>query len=272
MALKIQEVAAPTRLFVGMYGTPGSGKSFGAAAMGARWVKRKGGELSIWVFDTEDSWGWLTGKLSAVGIKLVRADASEQADRGVADLREFLVEAHKAKAGIVCVDSLTHIVEKCDADYLDYLRNRPKRAKDEMEASDYGPARKDFKKLCSQMLTSKLDLIICGRHGLEYGVVGGKNVPIGHKMKAADFGYEPDLLIEAKRTEEKESKFANEVSTWHTYTVDKDRSGTLSSRGPIRTKEDGKEMQAFGTVAKGFDPFFDFLLGEPEEQAQEGGE
>lgn len=280
MALKIQKTSTPSRLFVGMFGTPGSGKSFGAAALGARWVKRKGGNASVWVFDTENSWGWLVPKLAKVGVELVRADASKQEDRKVSDLREFLREGMKAEAGVLCIDSLTHIVEQCDSDYVENNLKRRKNPRSYMEAQDYPAARKDFKALCSQMLSAAgMDLIVCGRHGLEYGVVEGKNQPIGHKMKAADFGYEPDLLIEAKRYEYKASKRDTDSVTRHEYSVEKDRSGLLRAAGPIITEAGADEMAAFAKVAKSFDPLFDFLLGgatettamEPE-QAPEGGE
>mgnify|MGYP000020564307 CR=1 FL=1 len=239
------EAKLEKRLLMGAFGVPGAGKSYGVAAMACATIAVWGLKPIITVFDTENAWGKLEKVCAdAFGVKVMQWEPTlppnpefpgRKGLTGASEARKFLAASEKHSAGMVIFDSITHILEAEEKQYLEN-GDRPKwLAGKAMEGNEYGRARKDFKGLTPLILGSPCSTAIIGRHSLEYGVVEGKNAPVGNKMKGAGIDYEVDLLLEFRRTETKRSKKDAEPHKVFSIGIEKDRYNTMR---PHSTSED----------------------------------
>ena len=207
------------RMFVGIYGPEGSGKSRTAVEIAIAGRKTLGLTGPIVAFDTEHAYGFQARRIKeATGEDLLIAST-----RSVQSLRDGLKEAKEAGASICIVDSVTHFLRELREEY------RKKKGKESLDVGDYVAADRPFKSLLDAMLRSHSNIILCGREGQKYGLRKNSRGtwvqgPVASKMNAGEAGYEVDLLLELSRKEGKTGGWTREAN------VKKDRSDTVSAQ------------------------------------------
>lgn len=230
------------RLYVGLYGPEGAGKSHTSIniAVAAKQVLELDGPIAA--IDTENAFGFHAERVKqATGQDLMVANT-----RSLSDVREALGECMNGGASIVIIDSLTHVLRQCR---LDWCASKNKELHT-MQPQDYGSSDKAFKSLLDKLLVSSLHVILCGREGVKYGTYTNKHGqkkegPIGTKFNAGEAGYEVDLLLELGRVPLKDGAFQR------TAAVRKDRSDRLGT-GVLTVPWKASEALA---------PYFEHLKG-----------
>jgi hypothetical protein len=198
----------PGYLKAGFLGFASAGKTYTAVelALGTRALMKQTGPIAM--FDTEGGSDYIAKRIrEETGQDLVGVKS-----RSLDDLIGVAREA-ETMASVLIVDSVTHIWrEVCDA-YLEKKNRkllesrRPKQFG--LQFEDWGPIKGAWAKWTDLFLNARLHIIICGRAGYEYDQVendrGKKElVKTGTKMKVEnEFGFEPSLLIEMDRAEER---------------------------------------------------------------------
>jgi hypothetical protein len=191
------------RMFVGIYGPEGSGKSRTAVEIAIAGRKTLGLTGPIVAFDTEHAYGFQARRIKeATGEDLLIAST-----RSVQSLRDGLKEAKR----------------ELREEY------RKKKGKESLDVGDYVAADRPFKSLLDAMLRSHSNIILCGREGQKYGLRKNSRGtwvqgPVASKMNAGEAGYEVDLLLELSRKEGKTGGWTREAN------VKKDRSDTVSAQ------------------------------------------
>lgn len=238
--MSLLKPAAPNRrLFAGLYGVEGAGKTYTSTTLACYARHRFGLEGPIAALDTEQGMGFRAPYVKEkTGKDLLLLET-----RDIDQVEPFLVECSKEGVSIAIIDSLTHILNTLRMRYFD--------AKDiaTPEAGDYVRADKPFKVLLDKMLAARMNIIICGRESQVYGRYKnsrGKmvNGPVGTKMGAGKAGYEVDLLLHLTREESKDGVSRH-------VAVEKDRSDTLKN----------STWGAPYDIHDRLGPFFDFLTG-----------
>ncbi|MEL6705723.1 MAG: AAA family ATPase [Bacteroidota bacterium] len=234
------------RLWLGLYGPEGAGKSHTAINIAVATKLALGLEGPIAVIDTENAFGFHAARVkSATGQDLMVA--------GTRDLKEVetaIGEAIKGGCSILIIDSLTHVLRQARLDWCE----RKGKSLDQMQPQDYGASDARFKRLVDRLVTQQLNIILCGRQGTVYGRYKNKRGewkegPVGTKFNAGEAGYEVDVLIELGRDPKKDGSFDR------TAVVRKDRSDTLP-KGVIHVPWRASEV---------FSGFFGYLKGDTAE-------
>ena len=221
--MKLAAYKPPPRLFAGLYGTAGTGKTHTAVdlAMATRAAFGLSGPIAM--FDTEGGSRWHFDRVKQVtGLDLLTAPPNEDGSRmrALSDLKDFLAAALKSKASVVIIDQLSHVIEDCRNSYFDANNiNEP-------EASQYGPADKPFTRLMKRLVDSTINVICCAREKQVYGMYKnskGRMVtgPVGVKFGAKDSAYDFDLLVRMQSIPQKGQADQRVMS------IEKDRSRTV---------------------------------------------
>ena len=95
----------------GLFGFPGSGKSFTAALLAIGLVKKFQDKKPVFAVDTEKGLDYLVGKFEKEGVELQLART-----RSFSDLLDCVDEAEK-NGSVLIVDSITHIWEEIQEAY-----------------------------------------------------------------------------------------------------------------------------------------------------------
>lgn len=228
------------RLFVGIYGLEGTGKTTTAVHLALAY--RACAELPgpIVFVDTERGAHWHAATvLKATGQELLCLET-----RKIDDLLPAFSEAKAANAACVIVDSLTHFLQESRAAFF------AKHSIEDPQPNDYARADREFKKLLTSMLRGSSNLICCGREGVVYGATVSKSgkkgqAPVGTKMDAGKAGYEFDVLLHTQL------HVAQNVEPYRTCTVRKDRSALV----------DGQKFTIPFRCSEAFAPLFARLKG-----------
>lgn len=214
--------AEQAALKIGMYGPPGSGKSFTALLLAEGLAKATGKRVAY--VDTEHGTDFYC---KAVPSRAVHPDAFDFDALYSRSLTETLSSVKSIKTdeyGVVVLDSMTHLWEAAIAAY----GGRKTRA-GTIPMQAWGQIKKPYKELMAYLLSSPLHVIICGRQGTEYETDEETDElkAVGYKMKAeGETPYEPHILI---RMEAIKPRKTGEVATIIAY-AEKDRTGVLSGR------------------------------------------
>ena len=238
------------RVWVGLYGPEGAGKSHTSILIALAAKKALGLEGLIFAIDTENAFPFHAERVKrATGQELMIAGC-----RKVADVSAAIREAIKAKASFIIIDSMTHVLRQSRLDWCE----RKGKSLATMQPQDYGSSDAAFKQLVDKLVTNSVNVILCGRQGTVYGRYKNKNGdwkegPVGTKFNAGEAGYEVDVLMELGRDVKKDGSFTR------TAVVRKDRSDTLPST-VLKVPWKPSEVLA---------PYFAFLKGDTEPK---GGE
>jgi len=214
--------AEQAALKMGIYGPPGSGKTFTALLIAEGLTKATGKRCAF--VDTEHGTDFYC---KAVPTRAVHPDAFDFDALYTRSLTEVISAVRGLdpnEYSVVVIDSVTHLWEAARAAYAG---RTTKAGTIPMQA--WGQIKKPYKDLMSMLLSSPMHVLILGRQGTEYATDEETEElkAVGVKMKAeGETPYEPHILI---RMEAVKPKKSNEVASIIAY-AEKDRTGVLSGR------------------------------------------
>lgn len=214
--------AEQAALKMGLYGAPGSGKTFTALLI-AEGLALINGKRVAYV-DTERGTDFYCKAVPTRPIHPEAFDFDALYSRSITEVIGAIRGLSPAEYGVVVLDSVTHLWESAIAAY-----NGPKTKAGTLPMHAWGRIKKPYKDLMALLLSSSMHVIICGRQGVEYAEdeETAELKAIGYKMKAeGETPYEPHILI---RMEALKPKRSNETATIMAY-AEKDRTGILSGR------------------------------------------
>ena len=209
-------------LKMGLYGPPGSGKTFTSLLIAEGLAKLSGKRIAV--IDTEYS---STFYCQSVPERMVHPEAFDfdvLYTRAIVETTQAIKGLPADQYGVVILDSITHLWQACMEAYggkQTSIGTIPMHA--------WGKIKRPYKDLISFLLSSPMHVIICGRQGVEYATNEETDElqAIGVKMKAeGETPYEPHILL---RMEAIKPKKTNEVATIVAY-AEKDRTGILAGR------------------------------------------
>lgn len=218
MALK---KAAPqqARLKVGIYGPPGSGKTFTALLLAEGLAQREGKRVAY--FDTERGTDFYA---MAVKERAVHPEAFDFDAAYTASLADITEEAHAldpAEYGVIVVDSISHV---WDAAINAYTGKRT--SKDTIPFNAWGTIKKPYKALLRFLLDSPFHVLILGRQKNIFESDGDETKKVGVGMRAeGETEYEPHLCF---RMESRKGAAGQRAEVY--AIVEKDRTGVLAGK------------------------------------------
>jgi hypothetical protein len=244
--------AEQAALKMGIYGPPGSGKTFTSLLIGEGLANLTGKRIAY--VDTERGTDFYC---KAVPSRTVHPEAFDFDAMYTRSITEVVAEVRKLKPdeyGVIILDSMTHLWEAAIAAY-----GGRQTSAGTIPMHAWGKIKKPYKDLMSYLLSSPMHVIICGRQGTEYATDEETEElkAVGVKMKAeGETPYEPHILI---RMEAIKPKKSNELAQIVAY-AEKDRTGVLAGRSFINP--------TFDTLVKPLLP----LLGGTQAQIATGDE
>ena len=177
----------------GMFGNPGSGKTYTASLLAIGICKAINNE-KVAYFDTETGSDFMLPKLRAEGLKPFVLKS-----RAFTDLVNVIKECQKSNVGVLIIDSITHVWRDLCESYKKKLNRR------KLQFQDWDTVKNEWQKYTDLFVNSGVHIIVCGRAGYEYDYDmnedGTKDlIKTGTKMKVeSEFGFEPSLMIEMER-------------------------------------------------------------------------
>jgi hypothetical protein len=219
----------PGFLKAGFLGKNKSGKTYTATLLALGLHGRIGSKKPVAFFDTEGGSPYVRDMI----LKRTGMEPVGMRSRSLTDLVDVLHECEAGAADILIVDSITHPWRECCDSYMAQinakLKARGRAPRLRMEFQDWAVVKDRWNgEWATPYVNAKLHIIICGRAGDVYEYVendetGKKELRVtGTKMKTeTEFGFEPSLLVEMIREQER-----GDDGNWkilHTATVIGDR-------------------------------------------------
>lgn len=214
--------AEQAALKIGMYGPPGSGKTFTALliAEGLSNLTKK----RVAYVDTEHGTDFYCKAVSTRRVHPEAFDFDALYTKSITEVTAAVKSLSPDEYGAVVIDSITHIWEACMASY-----SGRQTSVGSIPMHAWGKIKKPYKELMAALLSSPMHVLICGRQGIEYSTDEETEElkAIGYKMKAeGETAYEPHILL---RMEAVKPKKTNEIAQIVAY-AEKDRTGVLAGR------------------------------------------
>lgn len=213
--------AEQAALKIGMYGPPGSGKTFTSLLLAEGLAALTGKRIAY--VDTEHGTDFYCQAVKSRRVHPEAFDFDALYTRSITEV-EVAVRALNGEYGVIVIDSITHVWQAA----IDAYGGKRTKA-DTIPMYAWGKIKKPYKSIMSALLSSNAHVIICGRQGTEYATdeESDELKAIGLKMKAeGETPYEPHILI---RMEAIRPKKTNEIADIVAY-IEKDRTGVLSGR------------------------------------------
>jgi AAA domain len=214
--------AEQAALKMGVYGPPGSGKTFTSLLIAEGLAGITGKRVAY--VDTERGTDFYCKDVATRAVHPKAFDFDALYTRSLTEVLTSVKALSPDEYGVVVLDSVTHLWEAAIAAYGG---NQTRAGTIPMHA--WGKIKKPYKDLMSTLLSSPMHVIICGRQGTEYATDEETDElkAIGVKMKAeGETPYEPHILI---RMEALKPKKTNEIAQIIAY-AEKDRTGVLAGR------------------------------------------
>jgi hypothetical protein len=214
--------AEQAALKMGVYGPPGSGKTFTSLLIAEGLSKITGKRIAL--VDTEHGTDFYCQKVPSRAVHPEAFDFDAIYTRSITDTLRELRTLPVNDYGVVVIDSITHLWQAC----IEAYGGRQTSA-GTIPMHAWGKIKKPYKDLMTFLLSSQMHVVICGRQGTEYATDEETEElkAIGVKMKAeGETPYEPHILI---RMEAIKPKRANELAQIVAY-AEKDRTGVLAGR------------------------------------------
>lgn len=215
---------------MGIYGPPGSGKTFTALLI-AEGLARYSGKRIAYV-DTERGTDFYCKAVPDRPVHPEAFDFDALYTRSITEVLSALKSMSEDEYGVIVIDSMTHIWESAKSAYtgrLTSIGSIPMQA--------WQKLKKPYKEVVSILLSTRMHVLILGREGTEYATDEETEElkAIGKKMKAeGETPYEPHILI---RMEALKPRKTNELAQIVAY-IEKDRTGVLSGRSFINPNFD----------------------------------
>lgn len=208
------------RLKFGVYGPPGSGKTF-TTLLFAEGLALKEGKRIAYV-DTERGTDFYSQEVEARAVHPAAFDFDAIYTRSLADVTEAVKSLDPDEYGVVVLDSISHLWEAAIDAYEGKLTS-----KDGIPMHAWGSIKKPYKSLVNFLIGSMFHVFILGRQKNVFDTSGDEWRKVGVAMKAeGETEYEPHLSV---RMEAKKSEDDSRKSTVLMH-VEKDRSGVLAGR------------------------------------------
>jgi hypothetical protein len=205
-------------LKIGIYGPPGSGKSF-TSLLCMEGLAKSSGKRFAYV-DTEQGTDFYAQRSPSRTVHPEAFDFDAMETRSLTEVLEGVRRLDPGQYCGVVFDSITHLWEAAQNAY------RGKKTNDGgIPISAWSNIKRPYKELINWILATPMHVIICGRQGnaFESGE-DGKMVNVGYKMKAeGETPYEPDILI--RLDPEKKDGISK---LW--ALAEKDRTGVLAGK------------------------------------------
>lgn len=217
--------AEQAALKMGIYGPPGSGKTFTSLLVGEGIAKLTGKRIAL--VDTEHGSDFYVQAVPTRAVHPEAFDVDALYTRSITETVQAVKGLDTEQYGIVIIDSVTHLWQAC---IEAYGGNQTRAGTIPMHA--WGKIKKPYKELMTFLLSSPLHVIFCGRQGTEYATDEETDElkAVGVKMKAeGETPYEPHILI---RMEALKPARTNELAKIVAY-AEKDRTGVLAGRSFI---------------------------------------
>lgn len=214
--------AEQAALKVGVYGPPGSGKTFTTLLLAEGLAGLTGRRVAY--VDTERGTDFYCKAVPARNVHPDAFDFDAMYTRSVTEVLSAVRGLKQDEHSVVVIDSITHIWEACIASYT----GRTTKA-NTIPMQAWGRIKKPYKELMGLLLSSPMHVFILGRQGTEYSTDEETEElkAVGLKMKAeGETPYEPHILIRMERIR---AKRTSEVDSVIAY-AEKDRTGVLAGR------------------------------------------
>jgi hypothetical protein len=206
---------------IGLYGPPGSGKTFTSLLLAEGLGKITGKRVAM--IDTEHGSDFYCKEVKTRKVHPDAFDFDAIYTRSITEV-ENEVKNISADYGVIVIDSITHLWEAAIASY-----SGKNTSAGTIPMYAWGKIKKPYKSIMASLLSSSAHVIICGRQGIEYSTNEETDElqAIGYKMKAeGETAYEPHILL---RMESIKPKKTNEIAQIVAY-AEKDRTGVLAGR------------------------------------------
>lgn len=212
--------AEQAALKIGIYGPPGSGKTFTALlfAEGLAALTKK----RVAFVDTERGTDFYVQEVKARTVHPEAFDVDALYTRSLTDIMDAVRSLDPATHSVVVLDSITHVWE---AARLAYAGRETKAGTIPFHA--WAKIKKPYKELMAFLLNSPLHVFILGRQGNEFeeDEETGETKKVGVKMKAeGETAYEPHILLRMEAVRQKDG------SAIPTAFAEKDRTGILQGK------------------------------------------
>lgn len=214
--------AEQAALKMGVYGPPGSGKTFTSLLI-AEGLGKVSGKRVAYV-DTERGTDFYCKDVPTRSVHPEAFDFDAMYTRSLTEVLSEVKKLDPKETGVVVIDSITHLWEAAIAAYGG---NQTRAGTIPMHA--WGKIKRPYKDLMATLLSSPMHVVICGRQGTEYATDEETEElkAVGLKMKAeGETAYEPHILI---RMEAVKPRKSHELATIYAY-AEKDRTGVLAGR------------------------------------------
>jgi len=222
--------AEQAALKMGLYGPPGSGKTFTALLMAEGLAAKCNKRVAM--VDTEHGSDFYCKTVASRQVHPAAFDFDAMYTKSITDVVGAVKSLKPEEYGVVILDSMTHLWQACIEAY-----GGKQTSAGTIPMHAWGKIKKPYKDLMSYLLSSPMHVIICGRQGVDYATDEETNElkAVGVKMKAeGETPYEPHILI---RMESKKPEKTNELGKVIAY-AEKDRTGVLAGRSFINPSYD----------------------------------
>lgn len=215
-------VGEQAALKMGLYGPPGSGKTFTSLLMAEGLAALTGKRIAY--CDTEHGTDFYCQAVKTRQVHPAAFDFDAIYTQSITEVLDAVKSVDGKDYAVLVIDSITHIWQSAIAAYggkQTSIGTIPMHA--------WGKIKKPYKDIMTVLLSSPMHVIICGRQGIEYATdeESDELKAVGYKMKAeGETPYEPHILI---RMEAIKPKRTNEVAQIIAY-AEKDRTGVLAGR------------------------------------------
>lgn len=213
--------AEQAALKVGIYGPPGSGKTFSTLLFAEGLAKLTGKRIAF--VDTERGTDFYCQAVRERSVHPEAFDFDALYTKSITEILSSIKSLDPKTHGVVVIDSITHVWEAARNAY-----NGRTNGAGQIPFHAWAKIKAPYKELMAYLLSSPLHAFILGRQGNEFEEnEDGEMKKVGVKMKAeGETAYEPHILI---RMEAIKPRKTNELATIVAY-AEKDRTGVLAGR------------------------------------------
>jgi len=205
------------RLKFGIYGPPGSGKTFTALLWAEGLAQSRGKKIAY--VDTERGTDWYAQKVKNRKVHPEAFAFDALYTRSLKEVRDSIMDLDPEEYGVIVIDSISHLWDAAIEAY-----EGQKTAADTIPMHAWGAIKKPYKQLLNYLIASPFDVFILGRQKNVFEDDGGSMRKVGVAMRAeGETAHEPHVCV---RLENKQDEADTTKSTVLMY-VEKDRTGIL---------------------------------------------
>jgi len=209
-------------LKMGVYGPPGSGKTFTALLMAEGLAQREGKRVAL--IDTEHGSDFYCQTVKTRRVHPDAFDFDAIYTRAITEASDGVKGLSPDEHSVIIIDSISHFWEAAMAAYAGKLTSVGT-----IPMYAWGKIKKPYKDMINFLLSSPMHVIICGRQKTVYSTDEETDElkSVGVAMRAeGETPYEPHILL---RMEAIRPQKTNEIADIIAY-AEKDRTGVLAGR------------------------------------------